>query len=325
MTNDRRSTFCCMRLAAVALALGIFSSAGIAPVGAQDASPVASPETSCVSPGAVDTATAVAGTPVASDTATGTEADEATAATIFATIENYAACFNEGQATGNAALYVALESSNYLASLGYSSAEERVADESSSPAMQASLLSLDNAMVWDDGRVSADAELVLGDHWYQHLRIFLTDANGAWLYDQETPLPPTPDVDFVAVNGLSLTEVEDEETGESGPAIVSLGGTTDFTETEGIIFNVTNALPEAYGLAVVALPEGADPTGLLDGSLSFDEVTFLGATNDVIATDGAADLTLLGLPVGSYAFLAFPDGESESAPLTAAFNIVAAG
>ena len=52
MTNDRRSTFRCARLAVAALALGIFSSAGIAGVSAQDASPEASPASvACVSPG----------------------------------------------------------------------------------------------------------------------------------------------------------------------------------------------------------------------------------------------------------------------------------
>ena len=52
MTKDRRSTSRCVRVAAAALALGIFSSAGLAPVSAQDASPVASPDAVvCVSTG----------------------------------------------------------------------------------------------------------------------------------------------------------------------------------------------------------------------------------------------------------------------------------
>src|SRR5215218_2007924 len=48
MTKDRRSTFRCARLAAAALALGLFSSTGLTSVSAQDASPAA---VACVSPG----------------------------------------------------------------------------------------------------------------------------------------------------------------------------------------------------------------------------------------------------------------------------------
>lgn len=120
MTTDRRSTFRCARLAAAALALGIFSSAGFASVSAQDATPAASPAAvACDSPGlppgtptpmemaspeamdGMDMGTPAAeeeamGTPAAvaeaEEDVTGAAADEATAATVFATVENYVAC-----------------------------------------------------------------------------------------------------------------------------------------------------------------------------------------------------------------------------------------
>ena len=124
MTKDRRSTFRCARIAAAALAIGMFSSAGLASVSAQDASPVASPDAvTCVSPGLppgtptpmdemgdMDMGTPVGetmdmGTPMAVEEAeedvTGTPADEATAALVVASITNYAVCYNEGQATGD--------------------------------------------------------------------------------------------------------------------------------------------------------------------------------------------------------------------------------
>lgn len=342
MTKDQRSTFRCARLAAAALALGIFTSAGMASVSAQDASPVASPDAVvCVSPGLppgtptpmdemgdMDMGTPVGdtadlGSPVAveeeAEAVTGTPADEATAVVIFGAIQNYAACYNEGQASGNTGLYVALESSNYIASQGYATPFDRAAEEAAGPPWSVSLLDLDNAMVWDDGRVSADAQLLIGDHWYNHWRIFLTDVDGAWLYDQEAPLPPTPDVDFVSVNGINIADVTDEATGETAPGLVSFSGSTDFTATDAIIFNVTNSLAETYEVMAFQLPEGVDPAGLLDGSVSWDDVTFL-AEIAPIQPEGAGDLTLINLPVGSYVLMAGND--SDAAPLLLPFNIV---
>ncbi len=313
MTTVRRSTFRYARLAAAALAIGIFSSAGLATVSAQDASPVASPATvACDSPGlppgtptpmddmgGMDMGSPVAetedmGSPVAVEevAVAGTEADEATAATIFAAIENYVACYNEGQATGDPGLYVALESSNYLTSQGYATPYDRVADEMGSPLFSATLLDVDNAMVWDDGRVSAEAQIVLGDHWYNHWRIYLTEENGVWLYDQDAPLPPTPDVDFVAVNGINITETTDETSGEITYAFESFSGSWDFNATDAIVFNFSNSGDEAHEAIVMQLPEGADPMGLLDGSVAFEDVTFLGGVFD-IEPGTSADLTFL--------------------------------
>ncbi len=348
MTKDRRSTFRCVRIAAAALALGMFSSAGLVSVSAQDASPMASPVAmTCVSPGLppgtptpmdemgdMDMGTPVGdmeemGTPVAveesEEVVTGTEADEATAATIFGTIENYVACYNEGQATGDPGLYVALESNSYITSQGYATSYDRVADELGSPFPTATLLSIDNAKVWDDGRVSADAEILLGDHWYNHWRIFLADTDGAWLYDEDAPLPPTPDVDFVAVNGINITETADETSGDITYGFQSFSGTWDFVATDAIIFNFSNSGAEAHEAIVMQLPDGADPMGLLDGSVAFEDVTFLGGVFD-IEPGGSADLTFLNLPVGTYTMICFfpsADGAPHAAHgMVQQFNIV---
>ncbi len=175
----------------------------------------------------------------------GAPADEATSATIFASVENYVACYNEGQATGDPGLYVALESTNYVESQGYATRYDRVAGELESPPTTAELLSIDNAMTWDDGRVSADVQVLLGPYWFNEWRIFLADDNGAWQYDEQADLPPQPDVDFVAVNGINITETPDESTGEITYAFVSYSGSWDFTESDALIFNFTNSGEEA--------------------------------------------------------------------------------
>jgi hypothetical protein len=350
-----------VRLAAAALALGIFTSAGVAGVSAQDASPAASPPTvACDSPGlppgtpepmeemegmemgspeamegmAMGTPAAAEeamGTPAAvaeeEEDVTGTAADEATAATIFAAVENYVACYNEGQATGDPGLYVALESTGYLESQDYTNAYNRVADELESPFKTAELLNLDNAMVWDDGRVSADAQVLLGPYWFNEWRVFLIDEDGAWKYDEQANLPPQPDVDFVAVNGLNITETTDEASGEITYAFESYSGSWDFTEADAMIFNITNSGAEAHEAIVVQLPEGADPMGILDGSIDMSQVSFIGGIF-FIPPGGSADLTFLDLPVGTYTLVCFypsPDGAPHAAHgMIQQFNVVAA-
>lgn len=348
MTTDRQSTYRYGRLIALALALGLFASAGLMPTSAQDASPAASPDAvACVSPGLppgtptpmdemgnMDMGTPVGeteemGTPMAVEEAeedvTGTPADEATAATIIAAVENYVACYNEGQATGDPGLYVGLESNDYLASQGYANPYDRVAEEMGSPFPVVTLLGVGNPMVWDDGRVSADAELLLGDHWYNHWRIFFADVDGTWLYDQDSPLPPTPDVDFVAVNGINITESTDEASGEITYAFESISGSWDFVATEAIVFNITNSGAEPHEAIVMQLPEGADPMGLLDGSIAFEDVTFYGGVFG-IEPGGNMDLTFLNLPVGTYTMICFfpsPDGAPHAVHgMVQQFNIV---
>ncbi len=361
MITDRRSTFRCARLAVAALALGVFSSAGIASVGAQDATPMASPAASpaavtCVSPGlppgtptpqddmsgmdmgtpgaeeSMEMASPEAGestemaSPEASPTETGSPADEADSATAIAVIQNYAACYNEGQATGDPGLYVVLESTTYVTSQGYVTRYDRVDDELGSPFKTAKLLSVDNVMLWGDGRISADVQVLLGPYWFNEWRVFLTKQGDTWLWDQEVSLPSHPDVDTVAVNGINITETKDESTGDITYAFVSYSGSWDFTETDAIIFNFTNSGQEAHEAILMQLPEGADPMGLLDGSVAFEDVTFIGGVFD-IEPGTSADLTVVGLPVGTYTLVCFfpaPDGAPHAAHgMIQQFNIVA--
>lgn len=261
--------------------------------------------------------------------AVGAAADETTSEAVIGVITNYVACYNEGQATGDPGLYVALESQNYVESQGYTTRYDRAADELGSPFPTVTLQGANNVQTWDDGRVSVDAELLIGDHWYNHWRIFFVQGeDGTWLYDEEASLPPTPDVDFVAINGLNITETKDESTGDITYAFVSYSGSWDFTESDAIIFNITNSGAEPHEAIVMQLPDGADPMGILDGSVDFSQVNFLGGVFD-IAPGGSADLTLLDLAPGTYTLICFfpsPDGAPHAAHgMIQQFNIVAAG
>jgi hypothetical protein len=222
---------------------------------------------------------------------------------------------------------VALESTGYIETQGYATRYDRVADELGSPFKTAELLNIGNAMTWEDGRVSADVQLLIGPYWFNEWRIFLIEEDGTWKYDEEAALPPQPDVESVAVNGINITETTDEASGEITYAFASLSGSWDFTESEALIFNITNSGAEAHEAIVMQLPEGADPMGLLDGSVAFEDVTFYGVVFD-IPPGGSADLTFLGLPVGTYTMICFfpsPDGAPHAAHgMIQEFNVVAA-
>lgn len=314
MTHDRRSTFRCVRLAAAALVLGIFTTAGIAGVSAQDASPEASPVIACESPGLASGATteSMASPEGAAEEATGTPADDETADAIFASVENYVACYNEGQATGDPGLYVALETANYVASQGNASREDEVTAETGSPFATMELISASDATVWSDGRASADVQIMVGDYWFNEWRWFQAEEDGIWKLDERVDLPPTPDVDFVTVNGINVNEPSADT-----DAFISLSGSWDFPETDAIVFNVTNKGTEEHNAFILQLPEGADPAGLFDGSLDMSTVSFIAMAASIMP-DENVNLVLIDLPAGTYTLV---DASTSSAQQ---FNVVAA-
>lgn len=327
---------------AALLALVVASFGGLATVSAQEATPDGSPmATECESPGlppgtptpmddmeGMDMGSPEAmddmamGTPEGEDMmmpeATplpeGTEADEETTAAIIAAIENYAACYSESLATGDPSLFVALESENFWRDQGYSNVYDRVADEMDNPFSSLTLHAVDNPMTYDDGRVSGDMYITLGDHWYQGFRVFLVEEDGIWKWDAEAYLPPDPDVEQVSVKGVSLDEMTDEATGEVTYAFTFLGP-AEIQEAEAIVFNVTNNGVELHEAVAVQLPEGADPMGILDGSVPFDQIEFLGGVFG-IPPGVTQDLALLNLEPGTYHLLCFfpsPDGVPHAA------------
>lgn len=342
MTKKRTSSFRALRLGAAALALGVFGIAGIGSVQAQDATPDAAPAISCDSPGLAP------GTPTPMDMAspeamdgmdmsspeaeaeaeaTGSDADDATADAIFGAVENYFACYNEGQASGDPGLYVVLESNDFVASQGYATRYDEVQGELDSPFPVVTLLDFQTAMVWSDGRMSADVQALVGDHWFNEWRWFLVEEDGILKLDERVDLPPRPDVDFVTVYGINITETKDDSTGDITYAFESRSGSWDFVETDALILNFTNNGEEAHEALLMQLPEGADPMGVLDGSIDMSQVSFLGGIFD-IQPDQTLDLTMLDLAPGTYTLICFfpsPDGAPHAVHgMVQQFNVVPA-
>ncbi len=239
----------------------------------------------------------------------GEPADEETAAAIDAALSNYAACLSEGWSTNDPALYVALETENFwMTSSGSANPHDRVMFESDSPFSSLELLGISDHMVHEDGRVSGDISAVTGN-WLIKIRAVLSEEDGTWLYDEEYFLSPdTSSFDTVSVNGLNITETTDEATGEITYAFEFLGSPT-IEQTEVLVFNVTNSGEELHEAIVAQLPEGADPLGLLDGSLGFEEVRFLGGVFDIFPGQ-TADLALVNMEPGTYTLLCFYPGPS---------------
>jgi hypothetical protein len=244
----------------------------------------------------VEEATPVAGTP----------ADEATAAQVQAAVQNYAACYN----TGDPTKWVPLLTENYLvATYGSANPYDAIAQEEGFPHPAAELVSIGNAMTYDDGRVSADVEAILGEHWFVHSRLFFVEDEGYWKLDQEDFLKPEPEGDTVVV-GVNFVEVVDEATGETTYAFEPNVAT--ITQQPVIILRAISpeANQEMHEMAVIQLPEGAEPTGLLDGTVPFEDVRFIGVVFD-IPPGGQQDLALVNLEPGTYWLVCFfpsPDG-----------------
>lgn len=247
---------------------------------------------------------AAEGTPSAEPTApVGTPADDATAAEITAAIENYAACTN----TGDFAKIHALETANYLmTNYGSGNPYDAIASDEGGPPTMVELVSVSNQMTYDDGRVSADVEVLVNEHWFLHETMLLAQEDGTWKLDEEITLKPEPEGD-TAVVGVALGSADNEYSiTPNAPSVL---------QSEVLIFHATNGGAEAHELIVLQLPEGADPAGLLDGSLGFDQVNFIGGVFD-LAPGESQDLALVNLEPGTYTLICFfpsPEGAPHAA------------
>jgi uncharacterized cupredoxin-like copper-binding protein len=340
---------------AVLLAIAVIGMSGLA-ASAQEATPAAdgSPMAAeCVSPGlppgtptpmdeGAASPEAMEGMDMASPEAAGSPeaipapevpegepADEATAATIEAAIQNYVACLNEGQSTGDPSLYVALESPNFIMEMtGTGNPYDRVASEMEFGIGTVTLIGISNPMVHDDGRVSGDAALIIGDHWATTLRAVFVQEGDTWLYDAEYFLPAdTSDAESISVVGIAVTETTDESTGEKTYAFTFTGGSTTLTQAEVLTFTVDNTTAvEVHEAVVVQLPEGVDPMAALMGEVPEEEIAFIGVVAPIFPGQ-IAELTLVNLEPGVYTMVCFfpgPDGTPHAFNgMVAQFEVVA--
>jgi hypothetical protein len=283
---------------------------------AQDASPEASPMVECV-PGemsteAIASPAADMASPVAEEEAAapvGTPADEATIEAATAAVNNIVAC------AADPASIATLATANLVNAFGgYSSVEEAMADDFFTDIPFAGGVEvIGNVVTYDDGSVGIDVQYMQSQYQLAAEEWNLVDEGGVWKLNGITSIRAEVDGD-TAVVSVALLENEDG-TYSATPAAPS------GPQTEVLVFQAINgdvsgagANVEPHELVVFQLPEGADPMGLLDGSIPEEDAPFVGFV--VVPNPGdRADMTLIGLPVGTYALLCFfpaPDGGTHA-------------
>jgi len=316
------------RWKAIACAVAAFMAIGLSSVGsvqAQDASPMASPAAECDAPALppgtptpqeMASPEAMAGMDMASPEAeeateeataeeedSGTPAEGADADEITATAENLIACINGGDYEGA----VALMTENFMMStFGTANPYDAVV---MLEGFQLSDATVSDPYTYEDGSVSADITYMgsqyqlTGETWY-----FVQDGE-YWKIDSQETFLPDYEGDSGTL-GVDLVENEAEDGTKTYDFVIAGVANVDdptlhatIAENDNIILHGNNKGTEAHEIVVFQLPEGADPMGVLDGSIPESDVTFIGQIT--IAPGQQGDMLLQGLPAGIYTTICF--------------------
>jgi hypothetical protein len=303
---------------AITFAAAAILSAGVASAGsvsAQEATPVPTPvecvapdlppgeptseEEMMASPEAHDMGDMATEEEAAAEAPVGTAAEGETAETILAAANNVAACISAADWEGVAALMT----SNFMMSTFGTENPYDVAMMMDGT-VWTDFMAM-NPLTYEDGSVSADVQYMQTAYQLASERWMFVEEDGTWKVDSLSFIPPTTDLD-TAVVGVSLTET----TADDGTMTYAFElSRPAATESPAMIFQVTNNGAEAHELAMVKLPDGADPAGLLDGSIAEADIEFIGVIAPLMPGQ-QAELTLIGLEPGVYTMVCFfPDAE----------------
>ena len=327
--SSRLSKLARMGLVAAGL-IGSLSIGGGSVAIAQDASPEASPMVDCVPgemsmaegspiPDAATSPSADMASPVAESTPemVGTPADDATVEAATAAVNNLVACFSD---PANAASVVTLNRGQTHPFGGYATIEEAMADGFFEDIPYAAGVEVGDVVTYDDGSIGVDIQYMVSQYQTAGETWNLVDEGGTWKLNAVADDRVEVDGDSQAV-GVNLGENEDG-------SYFATPNSTSAPETDVLIFQAINLETnvEPHELVVVQVPEGVDPMGLLDGSVSEEDITFIGFV--VVPNPGdRADMTLVGLPAGMYTLLCFfpsPEGEPHAAGgMIAPFEVTA--
>jgi len=322
----------CALAAVFSLSLGAGSAAL-----AQDATPAATPAPTChapalppgsptaadASPSAdapaaatamTDMATPAAATPEA-PAPVGTPADAATGAEIIAAAQAIADCGNAGDYKGLVAL---LTPDMLQSTFGVTNPYDAV--EAIHGQIFGNFVAT-NSVTYDDGSVGVDTTYMqsqfqlYSEHWT------LVKDGDYWKVNSIAPMSASTDLD-TSVLGIALAGAKDAKTGKMVYSITpatfdTATGVSHVTEAPALSLHVTNIVDgaEDHELLLLQLPKGADPKGLLDGSISEADagVTYVGQVT--VPAGKQQDMLLIGLPAGTYTMVAFftgPDGVSHA-------------
>lgn len=293
----------------------------VAPATAQDATPAAAGE--CVAPdlppgtvtpmeaspmademaetemGMATPEAEMAASPEAEDPGTPAEGEDADA--ILAAAWNLANCVNSGDYEGAVAL---VTEELMMEELGTSNPYDAV--EFLAGFTMANF-QVSNPMVYQDGSVSADVQYSGSQYQLNAETWFLVQDGEYWKLDSFEGMTPEYEGD-AAIVGVNLTETE----GEDGSITYAIApNRPDIAQIEVLVFHAINAGSEDHEIVAFRLPDGADPMGLLDGSIPETDVEFLGQISVDAGEQG--DMVLVGLEPGVYTLACFIE-DAEGVP-----------
>lgn len=160
-----------------------------------------------------------------------------------------------------------------------------------------------NPMTYEDGSVSADVSYMSSPYQLSTERWHFVQDGDVWKINGLAYTASTTELDS-AVVGATFTETAADDGTITYAFELSRPAAT---ESPALIFHLVNAGTEVHEFVMVQLPEGADPAGLLDGSIAEEDVKFVGVIAP-LAPGEDADMTLIGLEPGVYTIVCFfPD------------------
>jgi uncharacterized cupredoxin-like copper-binding protein len=241
----------------------------------------------------------------------GEPADEATAAAAAEAAQNIANCVNSGDIEGAVALFTP---NMIMVLAGTDNPYDAVAGLEGFTLVD---FQTGDVQTYPDGGLSIDVSYLQSQYQFVQERWWLVQDGEYWKLDGFDYLPPEPEGD-TAVVGVALGSAANEYSVTPNASSVA--------QPEVLIFHAINGGQELHQLVVLKLPEGADPMGLMDGSISDDQIEFIGAV-DGIAPGESQDLALIGLPPGVYTLTCFypsPDGTAHiELGMIASFEVTA--
>jgi uncharacterized cupredoxin-like copper-binding protein len=160
---------------------------------------------------------------------------------------------------------------------------------------------IENPQTYEDGRVSADVQYQNSEYQVVKERWYLVESDGFWKVDSSDTLTAEVDLDTTVV-GVEAGENEDG-------SYYFLLNAESVVAPGALVLHGRNVGQEPHEIAVVKLPEGTDPAGILDGSVPEEDIEFYGQIT--LAPGEEGDMTLVGVEPGVLTLVCFfpaPDG-----------------
>lgn len=263
------------------------------------ASPEAEMDMASPEPAATPDGEAGEAAPVAPEAPVGTPADGEDADAAVGAAEDFFACVTAGDYEGAVAL---LTADFLLNEFGLTNPYDAVGFLEGAPFIDPAI---DNPQTYEDGSVSVDVQYQSSEYQISKERWTFADEDGTWKLDGFSYEEPEFDGD-VSVIGVLLGENED------GTYYITPNAPSD-PQGEALILHGVNEGIEKHEIVAFGLPEGADPTGIFDGSIAEEDMVYYGSIQ--LDSGEQGDLMMVGLPVGVVTLVCFvtgPDGKPHA-------------